>query len=63
MRQPKNAVLQCIHRISLEKEGLIAQDSNCQKELNALLAVPQVLLQKPVLEWILEESSHEDVED
>jgi hypothetical protein len=50
-------VLQCIHRISLEKEGLIAQDSNCQKELNALLAAPQVLLQKPVLEWILEEST------
>ena len=48
---------QCIHRISLEKAGLIAQDSNCQKELDAYRAEPQALLQKPMLDCILEESN------
>ena len=48
---------QCIHRISLEEAGLIAQDPNYQKELDAYLAEPQALLQKQVLDWILEESS------
>ena len=57
MRQPKNAVPQCIHRISLEESGLIAQDSNDQKGLNAHLAEPQALLQKPMLDCILEESN------
>jgi hypothetical protein len=63
LRQPKNTVPQCIHRISLEEAGLIAQDSNCQKVLDAHLAERQALLQKPVLERILKESSHEDAED
>jgi hypothetical protein len=56
-------VPQCIHRISLEKSGLIDQDSNDQKELNAHLAEPQALLQKQVLDWILEESSRAVAED
>jgi hypothetical protein len=63
MRQPKNAVPQCIHRISLEEAGLIAQDPNYQKELDAYLAEPQALLQKPVLDWILEESNRAVAED
>ena len=52
-----------MHRISLEKSGLIDQDSNDQKELNAHLAEPQALLQKQVLDWILEESSRAVAED
>jgi hypothetical protein len=63
LRQPKKPVPQCIHRISLEEAGLIAQDSNCLKELTAHLAAPQALLQKPVLDWILEESNRADAED
>ncbi len=63
MKQPKNAVPQCIHRISLEEDGLIAQDSNSQKELNAHLGAPQALLQKLVLDWILGESNRAGAED
>ena len=62
-RQPKDTVPQCIHRISLEKSGLFDQDSNDQKELNAHLVEPQALLQKQVLDWILEESNRAVAED
>ncbi len=62
LRQPKNPVPQRIHPISLEEAGLIGQDSNCQKELSAHLAAPQGLLQKPVLDLILEESNRADAE-
>lgn len=61
LRQPKNTVPQCFPRISLEKALQIPSESNYQMMPAVHLEALQALPRKPVMGWILGESSCADV--